>query len=755
MFKDGICHVEGDYYTKTIQFNDINYQLAKNEDKVWIFEKYCDLMNYFDNTLKIQFTFMNQTADMNEFIDSIDIPEQDDEFNHIRSEYAEMLKEQLTRGNNGLRKLKYITFGIEESDRKIAKNRLEHIGAQIVNNFKTMGVSATVLNGAERLEVLYRTFNLEHKDKFIFDWKSKLDSGLSTKDYIAPTSFNFGANSRMFSMGKTYGCVSYVDIIASELEDTILSDYLDMDCNIIVNMHLRGIDQSTAIKFIKKKLTSINAMKIDEQKKAARSGYDMDILPPDLVTYSEEIQKILKDLQSKNERMFIVTLTIVNFAESPKNLELLRNQTANLTQQNNCKLRPLDYQQENALMSAIPLGINRIEIERRLTTSSTAIFIPFTTQDLFMTGEPIYYGLNPLSSNMITADRKQLNNPNGLLLGTPGAGKSFSAKREISNVFLITTDDIIICDPEGEYYPLVRELGGQLIKISANSKHHINPMDINTNYSEDEDPITLKSDFILSLCELIIGGKHGLEATEKPIIDRCVRKVYTKYFADPKPENMPILEDLYNEILTSPEKEAKKIALALEIYVTGSLNLFNNRSNVDLNNRIICFDIKELGKQLRKLGMLVVQDQVWNRVTQNRGSKSTRYYIDEFHLLLKEEQTAAYSMEIWKRFRKWGGIPTGITQNVKDLLSSKEIENILDNSDFIYMLNQAPGDREILADKLKISEYQLSYVTNSNQGEGLIFFGKTILPFVDRFPKETTLYRIMTTKPEEQMTSSE
>lgn len=755
MFKDGICHVEGDYYTKTIQFNDINYQLAKNEDKIWIFEKYCDLMNYFDNTLKIQFTFMNQTADMNEFIDSIDIPEQDDEFNHIRSEYAEMLKEQLTRGNNGLRKLKYITFGIEESDRKIAKNRLEHIGAQIVNNFKTMGVSATVLNGAERLEVLYRTFNLEHKDKFIFDWKSKIDSGLSTKDYIAPTSFNFGANSRMFSMGKTYGCVSYVDIIASELEDTILADYLDMDCNIIVNMHLRAIDQSTSIKFIKKKLTSINAMKIDEQKKAARSGYDMDILPPDLVTYSEEIQKILKDLQSKNERMFIITLTIVNFAETPKKLELLRNQTASLTQQNNCKLRPLDYQQENALMSAIPLGLNRIEIERRLTTSSTAIFIPFTTQDLFMTGEPIYYGLNPLSSNMITADRKQLNNPNGLLLGTPGAGKSFSAKREISNVFLITTDDIIICDPEGEYYPLVRELGGQLIKISANSKHHINPMDINTNYSEDEDPITLKSDFILSLCELIIGGKHGLEATEKPIIDRCVRKVYTKYFADPKPENMPILEDLYNEILTSPEKEAKKIALALEIYVTGSLNLFNHRSNVDLNNRIICFDIKELGKQLRKLGMLVVQDQVWNRVTQNRGSKSTRYYIDEFHLLLKEEQTAAYSMEIWKRFRKWGGIPTGITQNVKDLLSSKEIENILDNSDFIYMLNQAPGDREILADKLKISEYQLSYVTNSNQGEGLIFFGKTILPFVDRFPKDTTLYRIMTTKPEEQMTSSD
>ncbi|MBO6302531.1 MAG: ATP-binding protein, partial [Ruminiclostridium sp.] len=391
-----------------------------------------------------------------------------------------------------------------------------------------------------------------------------------------------------------------------------------------------------------------------------------------------------------------------------------------------------------------------IEIKRGLTTSSTAIFVPFTTQELFQGGEALYYGLNALSNNMILCDRKQLKNPNGLILGTPGSGKSFSAKREIANAFLTTRDDIIICDPEAEYFPLVERLNGQVIKISPTSSQFINPLDINLNYSDEDNPLALKSDFILSMCELIVGGKNGLEPIEKTIIDRCVRMVYREYLNSPDTVEMPILQDLYELILKQTEPEAQRIATALEMYVTGSLNVFNHRTNVDLNNRLICFDIKELGKQLKKLGMLVVQDAVWNRVTVNRAEhKSTRYYIDEFHLLLKEEQTAAYSCEIWKRFRKWGGIPTGLTQNVKDLLASREIENIFENSDFIYMLNQAGGDRQILAKQLNISPHQLSYVTNSGAGEGLIFFGNIIIPFVDKFPKDTELYRIMSTRLEE------
>ena len=446
--------------------------------------------------------------------------------------------------------------------------------------------------------------------------------------------------------------------------------------------------------------------------------------------------------------MFLVTFLVLNTGRTEQELENNVFQASSIAQKHNCNLCRLDYQQEQGLMSSLPLADNQIEIQRGLTTSSTAIFIPFTTQELYQSGkESLYYGLNALSNNLIMVDRKKLKNPNGLILGTPGSGKSFSAKREIANAFLVTDDDIIINDPEGEYSPLVKRLKGQVIKISPNSDQYVNPMDINANYSEEDNPLALKADFILSLCELVVGGKDGLMPVEKTVIDRCVHLIYCKYFADPCPENMPLLEDLYNALLQQEEKEAHHVATALEIYVKGSLNLFNHRTNVDIDNRIVCYDIKELGKQMKKLGMLVIQDQVWGRVTANRtAGKSTRYYADEFHLLLKEEQTAAYSVEIWKRFRKWGGIPTGLTQNVKDLLSSREVENIFENSDMIIMLNQAAGDRQILAKQLNISPHQLSYVTHSGEGEGLLFFGNVILPFVDRFPTDLELYRIMKNK---------
>lgn len=464
-------------------------------------------------------------------------------------------------------------------------------------------------------------------------------------------------------------------------------------------------------------------------------------------TYGGEAKRLLEDLQSRNERMFLVTIVFLNTAKTKQELDNAVFQTAGIAQKYNCSLRRLDYMQEPGLMSSLPLGLNLIPIKRALTTTSTAIFVPFTTQELFMEGESLYYGLNALSNNMIMVDRKKLKNPNGLILGTPGSGKSFSAKREITNAFFVTQDDIIIGDPEGEYYPLVNALGGQVIHISPTSHDYINPMDINLDYSDDDNPLGFKSDFILSLCELIMGSRNGIEAEEKSVIDRCLPLVYQKYFEAPVPENMPILGDLYDCLRQQKEVQAQRIATALEIYVNGSLKVFNHRTNVELNNRIVCFDIKDLGKQLKKLGMLIVQDQVWNRVTVNRAAhKSTRYYIDEFHLLLKEEQTAAYSVEIWKRFRKWGGIPTGITQNIKDLLASREIENIFENSDFIYMLNQAAGDRQILAKQLNISPHQLSYVTNSGEGEGLIFYGSTIIPFKDKFDKSLRLYSLMTTK---------
>jgi len=750
MYPDGICRVVDNYYTKTIQFQDINYQLCQNEDQQAIFGGWCSFLNYFDATVRFQFSFVNLSATKETFAGSIVIPRCGNDDDSIREEYEGFLQGQYAKGNHGKLKTKYLTFGIEAESLKAAKPRLERLEMDILNNYKQLGVIAETLNGSERLRVMHDMLHPDEPEPFNFRWEWLAPSGLSVKDFIAPTSFTFKTGNT-FGIGRKIGAVSFLQILAPELSDRMLADFLDMESSLVVSMHVQSVDQVKAIKTIKRKITDLQKMTIEEQKKAVRSGYDMDIIPSDLATYGDEAKKLLKELQSRNERMFLLTFTVLNIADNKRQLDNNVFQASSIAQKYNCALTRLDFRQEEGLMSALPLAYNQIEIQRGLTTSSVAIFIPFTTQELFQGGkEALYCGLNALSNNIIMVDRKLLKNPNGLILGTPGSGKSFSAKREISNVYFVTDDDIIICDPEAEYGALVERLHGQVIRISPVSEDFINPMDLNMNYSEEENPLSLKSDFILSLCELIVGGKDGLKPVEKTIIDRCVRIVYQDYLNDPRPEKMPILEDLYNELRKQDEKEAQYIATALEIYVTGSLNVFNHRTNVDIHSRIVSYDIKELGKQLKKLGMLIVQDQVWNRVTVNREAhKSTRYFIDEMHLLLKEEQTAAYTVEIWKRFRKWGGIPTGITQNVKDLLSSREVENIFENSDYIYMLNQAAGDRQILAKQLNISPHQLSYVTHSGEGEGLLFYGNTIIPFVDHFPKDTELYRIMTTKLQE------
>ena len=886
MWPDGVCRVTDTYYTKTVQFQDINYQLSQNEDKNAIFEGWSDCLNYFDSSIRFQFSFLNLAATRENYEKRIVIPPQGDSFDTIRAEYTAMLQNQLARGNNGLVKTKYLTFGVEAESVRAAKPRLERIETDIINNLKRLGVVTTPLNGAERLRLLYDMFHMDDQSPFRFSWDWLAPSGLSTKDFIAPSSLEF-PGSRAFRMGRKWGAVSFLQILAPELNDRILADFLDMESSLVVSMHIQSVDQVSAIKTIKRKITDLDRTKIEEQKKAVRSGYDMDIIPSDLATYGAEAKKLLQDLQSRNERMFLVTFLLMNTADSRKQLDNNLFQANSIAQKHNCRLVPLDLQPEEGLMSCLPLGLNQIEIQRGLTTSSTAIFVPFTTQELFQTSpEALYYGINALSNNLIMVDRKLLKNPNGLILGTPGcfsgetrirmadgstasfaelveqgitsamvqaydertgqivaarardirvekytdelwtikledgsalhctgthlimdgggqyveakhiregqrlsgghtvvqvsvqklaekvpvydlsvprhlnfvlenglvvhnSGKSFSAKREITNVVLVTEDDVLICDPEDEYAPLVKRLGGQVVKISPTSTQYVNPMDINLNYSDDDNPLALKVDFLLSFCDIVVGSKDGLQPVEKTVIDRCVRNVYRPYLADPDPARMPILQDLYDELLAQPETEAQRIAAALELYVTGSLNVFNHRTNVELTNRLVCFNIKELGKQLKQLGMLVIQDQVWNRVTVNRAAgKTTRYYVDEFHLLLKGE-LASWSVEIWKRFRKWGGIPTGITQNIKDLLASREIENIFENSDFIYMLNQAAGDRQILAKQLNISPHQLSYVTHSSEGEGLLFYGNVILPFVDRFPKDTELYGIMTTKPQE------
>lgn len=746
MLKSGICQLDKTHFNKCISFQDINYQLALEEDKDLIFNQFANVLNSFDPTVTIEFSYVNQIGRNTELKAAIQIPDKNDGYDDIRLEFRDMLKNQLAKGNNGLKKSKYITFGIEATNVEQARTKLERIEIDLLSNLKSMGVRAESLTGIERLKVLHDIFN---PDKFFsFSYKD-LKPRESTKSVIAPDSFNF-IPSRYFKFGNHIGAVSHIQILASELSDRMLAEFLDIDDNINISFHIKAIEQTEAIKMVKRKNTDIDRMKIEENKKAVRSGYDMDILPSDLITYGDNIKMLLKDLQTRDERMFVVTIIFMNFAKNLQKLDATLSQISSIASKHNCKIKRLDHSQEQGFISVLPLGVNKIEINRCLTSSSTAVFLPFTTEELFINSEnSLYYGLNALSHNLIMADRKMLKNPNGLILGTPGSGKSFSAKREMTNAILTTDDDIIICDPEGEYGNLVKQFKGEVIKVSAKSQDYLNPLDINMNYGDGDAPLKDKANFIMSMLELVVGGS-GLTAEEKSVIDRCLPKIYEEYFSNPIPENMPILQDLYDMLKGQEEKVGKKLATEMEIYVSGSLNVFNHQSNIDLNKQLLCFDIKELGTQLKKIGMLVIQDQVWNKVSQNRNSgKSTRYYIDEFHLLLKDEQTSQYSVEIWKRFRKWGGIPTGITQNVKDLLASKEIENIFDNTDFILMLNQATGDREYLVSKLKISKDQEKFVTNSKAGEGLVFFGNTIVPFVDNFPKDTILYQKMTTKPEE------
>ena len=755
MYRDGICKVSSNHYSKMVEFYDINYDLLEVQDQGLILEDYSKMLNYFDPSVKFQLFLFNRRVSEEELEAQLDIPLQGDAFDDIREEYSMMLKKQSSKGTNGIIKSKYFVFGIDAADLKEARAKLNNIEKDVLRNLNAMGTNAHSLDGKERLRVLHEYFNQGNMEPFHFSFKELSESGKSVKDYIAPPGFDFRYPNR-FRSGKMFGCVHYLDIIAPRFTDELLKRLLDIDDNLTVTMHMQTMDPVKAIKMLKGALTNIQKMKIEEQKKAVRSGYDMDILPTDIITYEKDTLELLDDLNSSNQKIIKMTFLITTYGETKKKMEALQQRVSGIIQQANCNLRPLQYLQEQGLMASAPIGCNETGIERVLTTKSTAILVPFCTQELFMPSPAIYYGLNALSNNMIMADRKKLRTPNGVILGTPGSGKSFSAKREILSSFLQTRDDVVICDPEGEYFPLVQALHGQVVRLATNSKDYLNPMDIQISHKGDKEALKLKSDFLITLCDLIAGGKDGLQNDEKGIIDECIRHIYDKYFENPIPENMPLLEDLYDALLEHKNPKAERIANSLVLYVHGSQNYFNHRTNVDSKNRIMCFDIRDLGNQLKELGMLIVQDAVWNRVSVNRERKiATRYYCDEFHLLLKEKQTAIYSVEIWKRFRKWGGIPTGLTQNVGDFLRSEEIEGILGNSDFVYLLNQNAKDQHILADKLGLSEKQLAHVTNSEPGSGLILFDNVVIPFVDKYPTDTKTYRIMNTKPEESVTKEE
>ena len=745
MYRDGVCRITSRLFSKSVMCEDINYAEASDDEKAVLFELYCKLVNYFGPSVGFELSVVCCPADMAEYQRMLTIAPQGDPFDEIRREYSGMLVEQVSKSRYERRIC--LTYTIEADSVKQARSRLGQIDSDVVAHFRALMVTARPMDGYERLALLHKCLHLEERKKFRFNWDSLNDTGLSSKDYIAPSSFFF-KDGRYFRTGASFGAVSFLQIRATKLYDTLLNSVLELEGSQIVSIHAKALDQNAALKAVKRKLSDLDKAKIDEQKRAVRSGFDMDILPPDLVTFGKEAQKLLEDLQNHDEKMFMVTILIVHMAASRQKLENLVYSADGITNTQNCDLIRLDYQQEQGFLSALPIGINQVEIQRGLTTSGTAIFLPFRACEVFQKGG-VYYGLNATTGRMILADRKRLKCPNGVVLGTPGSGKSFSCKREAADVYLHTSDDLLFLDPEHEYLSLCRQLSGQIIRLAPDSGDYINPLDVDLSVDTGENPLLMKADFIMSFCELILSASHGgLKPIEKSVIDRCIPKIYREYLKDPRPERMPVLGDLYQCLRSQEEGQALELATALELYVSGSLSYLNHQTNVNINNRVVCYDISALGQNLKKPGMLTVQNNIWQRTTINRyAGKTTRIYLDEFHLLLKEPQTAAYTAEIYKRFRKWNGIPTALTQNVKDLLDSPEIENILENSDFILMLNQAASDRNILAQRLGISPQELTHITNSGAGEGLLFFGDKIIPFIDKFPTDTKLYQVMTTKP--------
>lgn len=745
-YEDGILEVKKGHYSVTMSFSDINYQIARQENQESIFLDYCAMLNYLDSSIDTQINIINRSINRDELEESILIKKNSDRYDNYRDEYNDMLKKQITAGRNDINKEKYITFTVQAPTKNDATSLIARLSNEAKTNFKKMGSNARELSLNERLKI-FHDFYRGSNSTFYYEPKEHKKMGLLTKDMIAPDSFEFNRDHML--IGDRYARAVFISDIATYINDKIIADLTEFSFSMVLSINIKSIEPHTALKLIKKQITGMEANKIDYQKRSLKNGYLEAFIPHELKDRLREAEDLLHEVTNNNQKLFLVSFLIVHQADSLDQLDKDTKMIDSTAKKHLCQIRKLNYQQEDALASALPFGNNRLQLKRTLTTESTAVFMPFTSQELLQPGG-MYYGLNAVSRNLILFDRKTLKNANGFILGTPGSGKSFAAKREMVNVLLNTPDEILIIDPEREYTRLVENFGGEVIKISAGSRHYINPLDMSEDYADDEDPMILKSDFVLSLCEVILGGRTGLNAREKSIIDRSMKKVYQEYLKEFDKEKIPTLKDFHKVIKEQNEIEAQDIATALELYALGNQSVFANKTNIDIQNRLVCFDIKDLGKQLKTMGMLIVLDAIWNRITTNREKGvRTWIYMDEIYLLFSNEYSAQFLFELYKRARKWGGIPTGITQNIEDLLKSDLARSMLSNSEFLLLLNQAGPDRKELAKLLNISDTQLGYVTNSSEGQGLLFSGTGIIPFVDQFPSGTKLYKMMTTKVDE------
>ena len=744
MWDDGIFKV-GNRYTKTFRFDDINYAVASREDKEAMFLEYSELLNSLDSGVTTKITINNHCRNRADFERSVLIPFKEDGLDIYRKEYNDMLLDKAT-GANSITQEKYITISVHKKDITEARNYFNRIGSELSSHFAKLGSVCSDIDGIERLRILHDFYRAGEETNFNFDVKESAKLGHDFKDYICPDSMERTDN--YIKLGDKYARVLFLKDFASYIKDSMVTELTDLNRNMMFSIDVIPIPTDEAVREVENRLLGVETNITNWQRRQNSNNNFSAVVPYDMELQRKESKEFLDDLTTRDQRMMFATITMVHMADTKEQLDNDTEELQSIARKHLCQLAVLKFQQTDGLNTVLPIGARKIDALRTLTTESLAVFIPFKVQEILHDGG-IYYGQNSISNNMIVANRSFLLNGNSFILGVPGSGKSFTGKNEIVNLMLAGDADIIVIDPEREYSRLVEAMGGATIKISATSNNHINAMDMNSEYGDGANPVTLKSEFILSLCEQLIGA-NNLGPMQKSIIDRCTASVYREYQQNGYTGKVPTLKDFRAELLKQTEPEAKEIALAIELFTDGSLNTFAKETNVDVDNRLICYDILDLGKQLLPIGMLVVLDNILNRITANRAKgKHTFIFIDEIYLLFQHEYSANFLFTLWKRVRKYGAYCTGITQNVDDLLQSHTARTMLANSEFIVMLNQASTDRLELAKLLNISDLQMSYITNVGAGQGLLKVGSSLVPFINRFPTNTKLYKLMTTKPGE------
>ena len=754
MIEDGVCEViPNQWYSRTLKFTDVNYRDASKDAKRSIFDRYADALNSADPNMELQITIQSKRLDLDTLQKRMFYAMQGDDYDKYRREINQILADRVSSGQSELIREKYITISVREDSQNAALRSLGQMENTITSKLKSVGCSeVSTLTGAQRMELMHSITRPD--EPFDFRYRTlALCDGLDTHDYLAPDSLSF-TSKNTFSLGSQYAQVLVAKEYDQNLTDQVLDALTELQMEMVITLHVRIMDHSEALKMVQQKIAFMDGETVNASRKATQQGFNPDLaMSYEFKHRYEEAVGLFNDLQTMDQKLFKVTFLCYTWADSP---EALQDKTAEIRRTARGKgitLMPLDYQQEAGFNATLPIGKNYVPIERSLPTASAAILIPFTNQELMQPGG-ISYGINTNSGNLILFDRTTMASGNGMILGVTGGGKSFAAKQEMINVLLRDPDaQIFVIDPEREYAALTKAVGGSYIHISPGSPEHLNPMDISAAYGDDEDPTKLKSSFITSLCSTLVHGQ--LSPQQKSLIDRACIASYRKYFAAIGKREIPTLKTFYETLKAFPEPEAQDIALALETYIEGSLSAFASTTNVETDARMVVYDIRDLGNELKTLGMLVVLDQIWNKLTRNRNERKHTYiYIDEIQLLLSNEHSSNFFFELWGRARKYGGICTGITQNVATLLATLDGQRMLSNSQFVLALKQSASDRDLLAPALGLSPEQGRALTSAETGQGLLCAGGTdgiIVPFTNRIPTDSDLYSLITTKLDEQM----